>query len=70
MTPTCMAACVQVQRRELFSKVRVASQIRQAPLRRSLGNVTDLVHPFCHILPSHRLEQVMTAILGVQLERE
>lgn len=65
-----MTTGIQIQCRELFSKVSVASQIRQTPLSRGFGDMANLVHPFRHILPSHRLEQIVTTILRVQLERE
>ena len=70
VTPTCVTTGIQVQRCELFSEVRVAPQIRETPLSRGFGNMANLVHPLRHILLRRRLEQVVTTVFGVQLERK
>ena len=65
-----MTTGIQVQRCELFSEVRVAPQIRETPLSRGFGNMADLVHTLRHILLRRRLEQVVTTVFSVQLERK
>ena len=70
VTPTCVTTGIQIQRGELFSEVRVASQIRETSLSRGFGNMANLVHPLRHILLRRRLEQVVTTVFGVQLERK
>ena len=65
-----MTTGIQVQRCELFGKVRVTSKVRETPPGRSFGNVADFVHPLRHFLLSCRLEQVVATVLSVQLERK